>query len=177
MIIRVDVDGVLRDIITPTLKIYRQFYNESKIIKPGHIKEFNLNRYLPEVNNWENFFVAFGNEIFLKGLPYPGATSFMKKLNKHFDIAIVSHQFRGVEMYTTSWLQYYQIPYNHIVFTKDKEIINSDILIDDAIHNLEKAKIPICIKRPWNQDWTGKRYTLRQAVSALINNDIIERVS
>jgi guanylate kinase len=50
-----------------------------------------------------------------------------------------------------------EIPENRIYMGAGKENIHTDILFDDALHNIlnSSAKHPILMRRPWNQDATG----------------------
>ena len=50
-----------------------------------------------------------------------------------------------------------EIPQDHIYMGFRKDNIATDILFDDAMHNIlnSKAKYPILMRRPWNQEATG----------------------
>jgi guanylate kinase len=50
-----------------------------------------------------------------------------------------------------------EIPQDHIYMGFRKDKIHTDILFDDALHNIlnSGAKYPILMRRPWNQEATG----------------------
>jgi guanylate kinase len=50
-----------------------------------------------------------------------------------------------------------QIPTDHIYMGASKDKISTDILFDDAMHNVlhSNAQYPILMRRPWNQEATG----------------------
>ena len=50
-----------------------------------------------------------------------------------------------------------EIPEDHIYMGARKDNIHTDILFDDAMHNIlnSSAKYPVLMRRPWNQEATG----------------------
>ena len=50
-----------------------------------------------------------------------------------------------------------EIPADHIYMGARKENIHTDILFDDAMHNIlsSNAKYPVLMRRPWNEEATG----------------------
>jgi 5'(3')-deoxyribonucleotidase len=56
-----------------------------------------------------------------------------------------------------AWLRKY-FDKNDIIITHSKDMVKGDILVDDAIHNLDSFPgIPVCYTQPWNIDWIGNR--------------------
>jgi hypothetical protein len=50
-----------------------------------------------------------------------------------------------------------EIPADHIYMGARKDNIHTDIMFDDAMHNIlnSSAKYPVLMRRPWNQEATG----------------------
>lgn len=146
--------------------------------------EEKLKRKLPvpqsfEIAHWWNISNTRFNEIYqsfiledgFSNQPYEYSSEVTKELKKlDYNIFIITHRIfpefnsavkvKSVES-TTSWLEYNNIQYDNLLFLKEKFLMNVDLLVDDAVHNLQAAvisnTIPICVDQPWNQDWKGHR--------------------
>ena len=90
---------------------------------------------------------------------YPGAKEFVRKLSRMTDVYIctaVPPEFMGIRA-RRLMEEFPEIPADHIYMGARKDNIHTDILFDDALHNILRsgAKYPILMRRPWNQDATG----------------------
>ncbi len=90
---------------------------------------------------------------------YKGAKEFVRKLSKMTDVFIctaVPPEFMGIRA-KRILEEFPEIPANHIYMGFKKDKIQTDILFDDAMHNIltSSAKYPILMRRPWNQEATG----------------------
>lgn len=162
MRIKLDVDGVIKNIIDTSIQIYKEFYDSKDNTKYDDIKIYDMSVAMPGITDFYKFFTQHGKYIFGEAKPYPGAVDFMNSLkNKGHDIAICTNQFKGNEKYTLQWLEQYHIPYDSVHFVKDKTIVKGDLLIDDCIDNLvacQNNHMVACYDQPWNQDWKGTRF-------------------
>lgn len=62
-----------------------------------------------------------------------------------------------------------------IILASDKSVIEADLLIDDAIHNLEAFPgAVICYDRPWNSEWRGPRARSFEDLGPLTMDFLIE---
>ena len=170
MIIKLDVDGVLKDMVTPSIQIYKEYYDSRDNTVYDDIKVYNMSIAMPGITDFYKFFMEHGKYIFGEAKPYDGAVDFVKELKKQgHTIAITTNQIRGLEKYTIKWLQQYHIPYDSLHYSKDKSLIKGDLLIDDCIDNLLSCKdqeFVACFSQPWNQEWTGLRFNdYEQALS------------
>lgn len=102
----------------------------------------------------------FRDPEFYRSQPvYPDAKEFVKKLSQLTDVYIstaIPPEFMGIRA-RRILEEFPEIPENHIYMGSSKEKIHTDILFDDAMHNIltSSAKYPILMRRPWNQDSTG----------------------
>jgi len=155
----IDIDGVVRNITKPCIDIYKTYYNPQSTIIESDILLYEMESLFPEIVDLPGiFFGKFAKEVFLDlSKPYPQAIEIINELYLHHDIHIVTHQFKGNEIYTLQWLEKYGLMYNSISFTSDKNNIFGEFAIDDSIDMLNKYKtaFPICMSRPWNKDWQG----------------------
>lgn len=90
---------------------------------------------------------------------YPGAKEFVRRLCQMTEVYIctaVPPQFMGIRAQRILE-EFPEIPADHIYMGSKKDKIHTDILFDDAMHNIlnSGAKYPILMRRPWNQEATG----------------------
>ena len=102
----------------------------------------------------------FNDPEFYRTQPvYEGAKEFVRKLSQMTEVFIctaVPPQFMGIRAQRIME-EFPEIPADHIYMGARKDNIHTDILFDDALHNIlnSNAKYPILMRRPWNQDSTG----------------------
>jgi len=157
--IKLDVDGVLRDVVTPLLEIYNDTYKDN--VKHDDIIEWDISKFLKYDAKYNNMFAEYPEHIFRDGKLYnPNTSRILRELQTEYNIHITTHQFKGLEIYTVEWLYKHKIPYDYLSFAKDKTRIRGDFLIDDGEHNLNTSlsfEEAICFDQPWNQKWNGRR--------------------
>jgi len=90
---------------------------------------------------------------------YPGAKEFVRRLSRMTEVYIctaVPPEFMGIRAQRIME-EFPEIPADHIYMGARKDNIHTDILFDDAMHNVLRsgAKYPILMRRPWNQEATG----------------------
>lgn len=90
---------------------------------------------------------------------YPGAKEFVRKLSQMTEVYVstaVPPEFMGIRAQRILE-EFPEIPPEHIYMGSAKDKIHTDILFDDAMHNIlnSGAKYPILMRRPWNQEATG----------------------
>jgi len=160
----IDVDGVLRDIVSQIINIYKSHFDPSADIHHDDINLWYMNSFFPKAPDIINtFFIEYAQDVFEHALPYPGAVGAMRRLYERHHIHIVTNQFPGNEIYTLNWLSNWNIPYHDITFTGDKTQVIGDILLDDKLETIEaitQSSIPnvgfaVLMSRPWNRGWTG----------------------
>ena len=102
----------------------------------------------------------FNDPEFYRNQPvYEGAKEFVRTLCKMTEVYVctaVPPQFMGIRAQRILD-EFPEIPADHIYMGAKKENIHTDILFDDALHNIltSSAKHPILMRRPWNQEATG----------------------
>lgn len=90
---------------------------------------------------------------------YAGAKEFVRKLSQMTEVFVctaVPPQFMGIRAQRIME-EFPEIPADHIYMGARKDNIHTDILFDDAMHNIlaSNAKYPILMRRPWNSEATG----------------------
>ena len=108
----------------------------------------------------DSIYPYFSDPEFYRTQPvYEGAKEFVRRLSEMTEVFVctaVPPQFMGIRAQRIME-EFPEIPADHIYMGARKENIHTDILFDDAMHNIltSSAKYPILMRRPWNQEATG----------------------
>ena len=139
MTIKIDMDGVIRDIIPTMLKIYNEECDGQ--LTANDIIDYNVNTSFPNVITKKNklatdfFFVDKAEDIFRYSPMCNGAKEAINMLHRAgHKIVICTWQFtHEAKVYTLEFLKANEIYYDDICFTKEKDLIKSDVIVDDII--------------------------------------------
>lgn len=182
MIIKIDVDGVIRDIFTVMCKIYNEDFKEN--ITVDNIFDYDVDKVFTKIKeNWgisatEYFFEIHSKELFLFSKPYNDVKMAISELKKAgHKIIITTWQFTLMNKVNTLYfLSLNDIPYDDICFTKDKWLIKADWIIDDNpefIYNEKENAKKILVNMPYNKDidYDGIRVNnLKEAIKIILKN-------
>ena len=108
----------------------------------------------------DTIYQYFDDPEFYRTQPvYEGAKEFVRKLSQMTEVYIataVPPEFMGIRA-KRIMEEFPEIPPDHIYMGARKDKIQTDILFDDAMHNILRstARYPILMRRPWNQQGTG----------------------
>lgn len=108
----------------------------------------------------DSIYPYFNDPEFYRTQPvYEGAKEFVRKLSKMTEVFVctaVPPEFMGIRAQRIM-VEFPEIPEDHIYMGARKDNIHTDILFDDAMHNIlnSSAKYPVLMRRPWNQEATG----------------------
>ena len=162
MIIKVDVDGVIRNMFDNMCGVYNRCFNEHMTVED--IFDYDVDVVFPRIKKElgisaaDFFFKLNGKKLFLYSEPYDGVKEALEKLRKEgHKVVIVTWQYTlDNKMNTLRFLFINEIPYDDICFTRDKWMIQGDWIIDDNPEFLnderEKAN-KIMIKMPYNKEY------------------------
>lgn len=161
MVIKIDMDGVIRDILTPICSIYNDLCKDNVV--PQDIDVYNVNKFFVKMNDMflldpaDYFFNYKAEDVFLKmARPYDGVRDAILKLqNNGFKVVIVTWQETLKNKYLAlEFLDKYNIPYDDICFTRDKYMVQGNVLIDDNPEFLDDPReksAKICIEYAYNK--------------------------
>lgn len=179
-IVKVDIDGVIRDIMSTIRALYYQA--TGVFLEDEDITRYDVNDVFVKIPDARNFFFEGKNAetVFKESIPFPGARMALRELSDAgFKIVLVTWQIgTRNKTYTLDWLDKWKIPYDDICFTRDKYMIDGNYLIDDNPEFLSDERdksSKIMIERPYNKEWKSpifRAQCLRSAVSAIINGDV-----
>lgn len=150
-----DIDDLLMECTSYAIRLANEKY------------KFDPPMTIYEKNSWgkngtraDVIYPYFSDAEFYRTQPvYEGAKEFVKRLCQMTDVYIctaVPPEFMGIRAQRILE-EFPEIPADHIYMGFRKDNISTDILFDDAMHNIlnSKAKYPILMRRPWNQEATG----------------------
>lgn len=159
--IGIDLDGVVYDFITDSIRAVRRFCELADVLE--------LMRNPPPVTRW-NFFEDWGLDskefwriiekgvadevVWWHGEPVEGAVETVNALGEvGHKIHVVTNR-SGAEEATVAWLNKVGLHYDAVTFTADKASVRLDVLLDDYAVNLAEVAragvIPVRFAQPWN---------------------------
>ena len=150
-----DVDDLLMECTAYAIRLANEKY---KFDPPMTIYE--KDRWGEVGTRIDTIYPYFSDPDFYRTQPvYEGAKEFVRKLTEIAEVFIctaVPPEFMGIRAQRIME-EFPEIPADHIYMGARKDNIHTDILFDDALHNIlnSKATYPILMRRPWNQDSTG----------------------
>ena len=188
MIIKIDVDGVIRNMFDSMCDVYNNEFNES--LSVNDIFDYDVDvvfhRIKEElgINAAEFFFEQHAKELFLDSKPYNGVKEAIEKLMRNgHKVIIVTWQYTlENKLYTLMFLDKNNIPYDDICFTKDKWMIKSDWIIDDNpefITDKREKSHKMLIKMPYNKGlrFEGLREkSLIKAVDSILRQEETRKI-
>ena len=150
-----DVDDLLMECTSYAIRLANEKY------------QFDPPMTIYEKDRWgklgtraDTIYPYFSDPEFYRTQPvYEGAKEFVRRLSQMTEVYIctaVPPKFMGIRAQRILE-EFPEIPEDHIYMGSSKDKIHTDILFDDAMHNILKsgAKYPILMRRPWNQEATG----------------------
>ena len=150
-----DVDDILVECTSYAMRLANEKYQFDPPITIHEKTSWGRNGSRADV-----IYPYFSDENFYRTQPvYEGAKEFVRKLSQMTEVYIctaVPPEFMGIRAQQIL-REFPEIPQDHIYMGFRKDKIHTDILFDDAMHNIltSSAKYPILMRRPWNQEATG----------------------
>jgi hypothetical protein len=178
MIVKIDVDGVLRNFVESLIREYKIEFPD-KWYK--QVETWDLHPYF-EINT-DIYDFAFNKKafnIFYLGVGYIDNIIFLRDFIKNknrLEIKIVTNNYDRCFYYTECWLWNWGIKNIEVISTKHKPEVLGDVLIDDDPVNLRASEnageLPIAISQPWNYNkWNGHREIfLKNAIEIAIKKE------
>lgn len=170
MIVKIDVDGVIRDVMSAICALNARDFKE--MVSPMDIVQYDFSGLFHRVrelygNPVDYFFLQRAREVLLDNVScFPRVKEAIDLLRSHkHRVIIVTYQLTPANMcYTLEFLSRHGIVYDDIMFTKDKYLVHGHYLIDDCpdcFLEKESAK-RIIIDAPYNRflsEGCGRRFT------------------
>ena len=168
MIIKLDVDGVLRDMESPMIRLYNKRFQTR--MKSGDLISYNIDKSFPlfrkvGIDGYKFFFEDHLQDCYINADAYEGAAEAVQLLRKRGHIIhVVSYQpSLNAQKATLEWLNMNNIEFDNITFTniKDKTCVSCDMIIDDCpeyIDSEPELVLKICINHSYNTDCNAMHF-------------------
>lgn len=183
-IIKMDVDGFIRNFTRAVYKTIKFFELENCPAKEPVVKEWDLSQYYPKVKDF--YKKVFNNSVYSEFIFCKYAELYEEYMETPFNIlhefkdkAIIlfqSHQSKKNACYTHIFLNNIFPDFNVIIHNpKISKSIIPGVLIDDKPENIIDNSIgrSILIARPWNVNFRLQNEDLNVAHD---NNDVIKHL-
>ncbi len=150
-----DIDDLLMECTSYAIKLANEKY---KFDPP--MTMYEKDRWGKIGKRIDSIYPYFNDAEFYRTQPvYEGAKEFVRRLSQMTEVFVctaVPPQFMGIRAQRIME-EFPEIPIDHIYMGARKDNIHTDILFDDAMHNIlnSSAKYPVLMRRPWNQEATG----------------------
>ncbi|GAX89885.1 5'-3'-deoxyribonucleotidase [Effusibacillus lacus] len=158
----IDMDSVIVDLMSEWYGRYNRDYGDDLTVE--RVLRWDAKSYVkPECG--EKIYEYLNEPGFFASLePLPHAIEVMQRLSKRYDLLIVTsppsvHAYREKEEWVSRYLPF--IGRHNLIFAHRKEVIDGDLLFDDAPHNLhgfmQTGKIAVAMDYPYNRNVPCKR--------------------
>lgn len=159
--IAVDLDDTLSHMVEYLLECYNNDYDDNLLIES--ITDWNLTSFVKKGcgREVEEYFKVPG--FFLNPKPREDAQEVLEQLSYDNEIHVVTSYYPAACLDKVSWVKKHFpfIPEKNIIFCNNKHLISTDVLVDDARHNLVHFKgTPVMWARPWNEKYGNEFHRL-----------------
>lgn len=188
MVIKIDMDGVVRNIFDEMCIIYNNVFGTHLCV--DDIFDYDVDVVFTKIKEnigisaADYFFKLYAYRLFYETNPYDGVKEALEKLrDEGHKVVIVTWQYTlDNKLNTLRFLDRHNIPYDDICFTKDKWMIQGDWLIDDNpefITDERDKSRKIMINMPYNRNckfFCTRADNLQEAVDIILkrNENLVE---
>ncbi|MEM9204496.1 MAG: hypothetical protein AAGC53_22880 [Actinomycetota bacterium] len=165
----IDMDGVLADFNAGWTRRYNRDFpgRVGRELTGADVVEWDAPVGLTHFTTMDGFWVwaetcAEGRSLFHGLEPYETALDSLQALaDDGHEIVIVTTKPAFAIDDTYDWLDRFEVPTTEIHILDDKTLVDCDVYLDDAVHNLEalsaaRPEAMVCrFVRPWNEPVAG----------------------
>lgn len=153
--IGLDVDDVIYECNSYALRLLKEKYGDDPIFDINNIRSWG-----PQGNISDERIPMFASPDFVAAQPlFPGAKHFVRELVKISDVFFITSVPAQCMSTRAKRLMedFPEVPRENIIIGTRKDLVNIDILLDDAAHNISSAQAsyPVLMRRPWNVALSG----------------------
>lgn len=156
-ILCIDMDSVIVDLMGEWYRRYNRDYQDDLTV--DRVFSWNAQSYV-KVECGEKIYEYLNEPGLFSGLqPLPHAIEVLERLSERYDIIIVTsppspYAYKEKEEWVQRYLSF--IGRENLIFTHRKDLIQGELLFDDAPHNLQAflntGRIAVAMDYPYNRD-------------------------
>jgi 5'(3')-deoxyribonucleotidase len=151
----IDMDGVCAEIHDYWLELYNKDYDDN--LSPDQVVSWDLHKYVKEDCGLKIYEYLKEPGFFLGAPVVEGCAKSLRTLkNEGLNIILVTatpNNSPTAHYEKVKWVSR-NLPFlntKNFVSTSRKDLVRGDLLLDDAVHNLDSfTGIPCAFRRPWN---------------------------
>ena len=135
--ILIDVDNVLEDLNTAWVNALNKKYGFS--VLPTDIIDWDIHKFFKGLSRTQVFSPLHNAEFWEQLTPIDKSQYYIERLiNEGYEVYLLTSSHPDTIRYKYKFLHKYfpQIPFRNIIFCSNKQMVNGDVLVDDAPHNL-----------------------------------------
>ena len=153
--IGLDVDDVLYECNSYALDLLKEKYGDDPALDVNSIRSWGL-----QGNISDERIKFFSSPDFVRTQPmFKGAQKFVRELSSFSEVFFVTSVPPECMTARAKRLMedFPEVPSGNILIGTRKDVVNLDILLDDAAHNISssQASYPVLMRRPWNSSLSG----------------------
>ena len=161
--ILVDMDDTLENLLEEWVKFLNEEHNLRVDI--NNVTNWDMSKTFTMLSRQEIYAPLFNKSLWERVKPLPGAVQYVNRLIKdghRVVIVTASHQDTvSIKLNDVLFKYFPFFTYKDVIITSQKQLINGDILIDDAPHNLEGGKYKgILMTAPHNKSYKAEEHGL-----------------
>lgn len=179
MRIVVDIDDVLNELCKCWVETLNERYN--CFVRHEDITDWNIKRFFPELTEQEVYGVLLDENFWKTVTPKQDAMQYMMKLYQdEYDIYLcTSTHYNNIKVKFENIVQKYYpfISWEKVIIAHNKQMIRTDVMVDDAVHNLIDGEYyKILMSAPHNANCNVEEYGIHRANNWQEVYEMIERI-
>lgn len=168
VVVLIDLDDTMTRLTRTWCHRLNQMHGTN--VSEEDIHGWKISDYFPELTEAQVFAPVHEDEFWREVEPMVDAPKYIKKLmDEGFEVYICTASFFDTIKSKFEYVlgRYFPfISWNQVIVTKNKQLVNGDILIDDGIHNLEGGRYKkVLMSAPHNRDYDAESHGMTRVKS------------
>ena len=164
----IDIDDTMTHLTRAWCRCLNKRYGTN--VSANDILEWKISNYFPELTEDQVFAPLHEDSFWWDVEPMVDAPRYIKQLmDEGFNVYICTASFFDTikSKFERVLGRYFPfISWNQVIVTKNKQLVNGDILIDDGIHNLEGGRYKkVLMSAPHNRDYDAESHGMTRVKS------------
>lgn len=154
----IDMDDTIENLCDVWIHCLNVRYGTS--VRPSDIKEWDMTKAFPELSPVQIYKPLFDESVWKRVTPLPDAVETILKIIKDGHKVVIvtaSHQDTvGLKMNNVLFKYFPYLSMDDVIVTSQKQLVQGDIMIDDAPHNLEGGRyMKLLFDAPHNRSYSA----------------------